>query len=296
MLDFTIKLYRILLETLTEQGFSFVTFRELLSNPGKMVVVLRHDVDKLPLNSLLLARIQHKMGIKVTYYFRAVQESWNDAIIKELADMGHEVGYHYEDMNRYKVHGRMRYVEEALARIAIESFAKNLENLRLIAPVKTICMHGSPIGRWDSRLLWKYYDFKDFGIIGEPYFNVNFEEILYLTDTGRKWNGNIVSVRDKASENLEQLTFDKFSDWKVKPVRGSLMNMTIASSSYQNKYLFRSTYNIIRAAERGELPDRMMITFHPQRWTDKPVRWIKELVWQNIKNVGKYFVIRLRNN
>ncbi len=60
-----------------------------------------------------------------------------------------------------------------------------------------------------------------------------------------------------------------------------------------DQYHFHSTFDIIRAAEAGELPDQIMMTFHPQRWTDKPVPWIKELVMQNIKNqIKKYFIIR----
>jgi len=73
-----------------------------------------------------------------------------------------------------------------LAEIAIESFERNLEKFRKIVPVKSICMHGSPMSKWDSRLLWKYYDYKDFGIDSEPYFDMSFEDKLYLTDTGRR--------------------------------------------------------------------------------------------------------------
>jgi len=58
---------------------------------------------------------------------------------------------------------------------------------------------------------------------------------------------------------------------------------------------FHSTFNIIRAAEEGRLPDKIMMTFHPQRWTDKPAPWMKELVWQNVKNVGKYFLVIVRS-
>lgn len=50
---------------------------------------------------------------------------------------------------------------------------------------------------------------------------------------------------------------------------------------------FRSTFDIIGAAERGLLPDKIMINTHPQRWTDDPVAWTKELIWQNCKNVIK---------
>lgn len=30
-----------------------------------------------------------------------------------------------------------------------------------------------------------------------------------------------------------------------------------------------------------------MLNIHPQRWDDKPWPWVKELVWQNVKNVVK---------
>ncbi len=58
-------------------------------------------------------------------------------------------------------------------------------------------MHGSPVSKWDSRLIWKKYDYKKLGIIGEPYFDVDFSKVLYLTDTGRRWDGEKVSIRDK---------------------------------------------------------------------------------------------------
>jgi hypothetical protein len=55
---------------------------------------------------------------------------------------------------------------------------------------------------------------------------------------------------------------------------------------------FRHTWDIILAAERGLLPDKVMINTHPQRWDDKFGPWVKELVWQNVKNVVKYFYVR----
>ena len=57
---------------------------------------------------------------------------------------------------------------------------------------------------------------------------------------------------------------------------------------------FRTTWDIIEAAERGLLLDKIMINTHPQRWTDNPVEWTKELVWQNVKNVVKRLMLKLR--
>ena len=55
---------------------------------------------------------------------------------------------------------------------------------------------------------------------------------------------------------------------------------------------FRSTFDIIEAAERGLLPDKIMLNTHPQRWDDRFGPWVKELVWQNVKNVAKRVIVR----
>jgi hypothetical protein len=58
-------------------------------------------------------------------------------------------------------------------------------------------MHGSPRSKWDSRRIWDKYDYRKLGVIGEPYFDIDFNEVFYLTDTGRRWDGWKVSLRDK---------------------------------------------------------------------------------------------------
>lgn len=51
-----------------------------MSNPLEKVVILRHDVDRLPGNALKMARLEHEMGVQATYYFRAVSVSWDKTI------------------------------------------------------------------------------------------------------------------------------------------------------------------------------------------------------------------------
>ncbi len=50
---------------------------------------------------------------------------------------------------------------------------------------------------------------------------------------------------------------------------------------------YHSTDQIIEAIKRETFPNKAMMTFHPQRWTDHWLPWGKELVWQNVKNVVK---------
>lgn len=299
-MDFTFKTYKIFLKTLKDQGFSFYTVEGFLRNSLSNGIILRHDVDKLPQNSLAFAEFQHELGIKGTYYFRSVTQSWNKEIIKSISSLGHEIGYHYEDLNLIKnirkADGkRLRSTdpksEKMLAEVAIESFSKNLDKLRTIVPVNTICMHGSPLSSIDNTLLWKYYNYKDYEIIGEPYFDINFENILYLTDTGRKWNGSSYSIRDKASGNNKNKLSD-FENWAVKPIPGSLFNMTDKSSELQKHYDFNATKKITKSIINDQFPQTIMMTFHPQRWTDNILFWFKELLSQNLKNRAKYIIIK----
>ena len=252
MADFTVHKYSQLLKVLIEKDYNFQSFEEYLTNPLKRSIVSRHDVDDRPQNSLTLAKIESGLGMKGTYNFRIVPCSWDEVIIKEIASLGHEIGYHYEDLALCK--GDFER--------AFNSFKENLEKLRDLVPVNTITMHGSPTSRYDSRDLWKHYDYKDLGLIGEPYFDVDFSKVLYLTDTGRKWDGSKVSIRDRVNP-------DK--------------NNELIHKGYQ----IHSTDDIIKAANENALPDTIMFTVHPQRWHNNNLLWVQELVMQNIKNVVK---------
>lgn len=250
-MDFTLNKYNELLASLCKGDYTFQTFGAFISSPEKNAVILRHDVDLLPQNSLAFAKIQAKLGVSGTYYFRAVPESWDEMVIKEIRDLGHEIGYHYECLTTSK--GDLNK--------GIEDFEKNLANLRKLAPVSTICMHGSPMSKYDSKDLWKTFSYSDYQITGEPYFDVNYDAIFYITDTGRKWDGHTSSVRDRVETNLTQT--------------------------------FHSTCDIINAINSNDFPQSVMFTFHPQRWSDNIAMWGRELVFQNFKNViKKQFLVK----
>jgi len=245
MMDFTLDTYKKLLTALADKGYAFQTFASFLEKPGPRSIILRHDIDDRKENSLRFARIQHERGICGTYYFRVVPRSFDETIIREVAGLGHEIGYHYEDMD----------IAGGDPGSAIRHFEEQLGKFRALCPVKTICMHGSPLSPYDNKTLWEHYRFEDFGIIGEPYFSLDFDRVLYLTDTGRRWNGAKVSVRDKVKSGFS--------------------------------YDFRSTGDIIRELNKRGLPAQVMLTFHPQRWNDDVIGWSRELVLQNLKNLVK---------
>ena len=240
-MDFTIVEYTRLLQALKAYGFDSLT--------------LRHDVDLKPQNSLRTARLEAEKGLFGIYYFRAVPESWDETIIRQIAALGHEIGYHYESLTTCNGDVDAAY----------EDFKTNLAALRKIVPVKSICMHGSPRSPYDSKDIWRKYDYHALGIENEPYLDTDFSQTFYLTDTGRRWDGYKVSVRDKIPQYQDE--------WTAKGLS------------------FRSTDDLLKALRDHRIPKNLMITVHPQRWAPFGPAWCKELLLQNAKHLIKRIII-----
>lgn len=270
-MDFTFISFNSLLLSLKTNYINCLTFKEYLIIEKQSVsekkinnstTILRHDIDRLPQNALKLAQMEYSVGIKGTYNFRVVPESYNLEIINKIAKLGHEIAYHYEDVNlvyrRLKRESKNGLIQKnELINLAYKSFCKNLDMFRKNFDIKTICMHGSPRAKYDNRIIWEKYNYRDLGIIGEPYYDIDFKEFAYFTDTGRRWNGHKVSIRDKVNSRYN--------------------------------FNFKTTQQIIDNI--AELPDKVMFTIHPERWQDSLIPWTKELIYQNIKNLVKRAII-----
>lgn len=270
MYDFTLSVFKNLLLGYQANGYKFQTFSQYLIEPKAKVVLLRYDIDKRPKNALILARIQNSLGIKGSFYFRAVKSCMKQEIIKEIASLGHEIGYHYENLatvsRRFPLSNDISKIYEN----GIKDFDLHLKQFREIVPVQTICMHGSPLSKFNSKDLWKKYDYSEFGIIGEPYIDLDFNEVFYLTDTGRRWDGHNVSLRDKINGYQ--------SVWTEKGM------------------VFKSSFEILEALNQQLLPQKIMMTFHPQRWNAMNLTWYSELISQYCKNPLKRILVKMRDS
>ena len=189
MRDFTLSTYRLLLDELLEAGYRTFPLEEVCrSIPEGPFVVLRHDVDRNPQNALKMAKLEKEAGVVSTYYFRMNKKVFIPDIIREISELGHEVGYHFEDLT--SMNG------DAVK--AVDSFKRNIEKFRELVPVSTVSMHGKPLSRFDNRELIKMIDLKELDILCEPYSVVNRLNMVYLTDVGRKWNNRSTNFRDIA--------------------------------------------------------------------------------------------------
>ena len=248
-LDFSLKKLKKLYTAILSNNYQIVTFSDYLKGISRnQVVILRHDIDRSVENALNIAHLEKEMNIHASYYFRYTKAVYNPLIIKEISHLGHEVGYHYEVLA--KTGGNQEK--------AFELFQEELNHFREHVDIKTICMHGSPFSVWDSRKLWDTYNYKDLGLLGEPYFDVSFSRAAYITDTGRKWNSSKSNIRDQVK-----------TSFNVK---------------------FKNTNEIIAAFQNNQLPGIIMINIHPQRWNDSYILWVKELILQNSKNIVKFIL------
>lgn len=246
-MDFTIDKYRELLNTLKQHN----NFK------------IRHDVDLRPGFSLRVAKVEAEMGLHATYYFRTVPESYDENIIQQIVSMGHTAGYHYECLTTCR--GNMDD--------AYKDFCHNLEKLRKLVPIQTACAHGSPKSKWNSQDIWNQHDIHALGIEYEPMMDTDFSKTLYLTDTGRRWDGYRVSVRDKVPRYQEE--------W------------------IKEGLVFHSTDDIIHAINNIEHPihqKELLINTHPQRWMPFGGGWVKEAVLQNSKNIAKRILVNLNQH
>lgn len=199
------------------------------------------------------------MGMHATYYFRSMHFESHADTIRAIVALGHEAGYHYESLTT--CHGNLH--------AAYDDFCANLERLRALAPVHTACAHGSPRSPWNSQDIWNQHDIHSLGIDYEPMLDTDFSSTLYLTDTGRRWDGYRVSVRDKVPQYQEQ--------WE------------------REGLTFRTSDDIIHAISNLKHPihqKSLLLNTHPQRWMPFGPRWMAEASLQYLKNIAKQLIVK----
>ena len=247
-MDFTLRQYAELLKELKNRGYIFYRFAdyasaEELKHPH---VLLRHDVDRLPGRSMKMGEVEHELGAVATYFFRIVPASFRPSIMSALAGLGHEIGFHYEELSDTK----------GDAKAAWELFQKNIKAFKPFGELRSIAMHGRPFSAWDNRDLWQHYDYKTLGIEIEAYRDIDWSQYAYFTDVGRSWNHSL-NRRDHATG--------------ARQIEGASQ---VTSTEELRALLEKDSGNLI-------------ISTHPERWSDSPLGWLQVLGTDAAINVAK---------
>jgi hypothetical protein len=252
--DFTLPGYQQLCQAIQAAGYTIWPIVQYLTCPDhpKRLVLLRHDVDRRPESALRMAQMENETGIHATYYFRSVSGVFNPTIIKKISGLGHEIGYHYETLS--KAHG------DRVA--AIKLFELELNQFRQLCKIETISMHGSPLSPFDNRDLWKSYDFHNYGLVGEAYLSLDFNQLAYVTDTGRTWADNSYNLRDKVAQKHIGIPLHSTND---------------LIQAFNNRFF-----------------TNICITAHPNRWSHTSREWFFNLISDGLANQVKLIIRLLR--
>ena len=179
-----------------------------------------------------MAQEEARLGIASTYYFR-IPNTWHPPTIARVRDLGHEVGLHYEALD--KTQGDLA--------LATQVMHQDLQTLREIAAVTTAAMHGNPLTVYDNRDFWATQSIKDFGLLGEAYLSVDFSHFHYFSDTGRSWLANHFNIYDAPVGSQSPSTTPSVAT----------TNQLIAALPYLDRSLYLVT--------------------HPERWSANIMEW-----------------------
>ena len=217
---FTYKNWDKFCKTLSNKGVISVPAKQVFELNSKYLV-LKHDVETNVKKAYKIAKIESKYGHKGSYYVQAylLNNAKNVEYLKKMADMGHEISYHYDVLDASKGDYEKAEIE----------YAKNVEIFKNNGfEIVTVCQHGNPVvervGYTSNR------DFFRNEKIAEKYSNqsdimVNFAnnantQYSYYSDAGRKFNkiydpffNDVVNSDDKNEpfENLD-LLFDSIGE------------------------------------------------------------------------------------
>jgi hypothetical protein len=237
--DFIFTVYRDLIAEIKKTGFKVLTLKDYFQQQkdAPAFFIMRHDVDRRPEHALKMALLESSFGIKSTYYFRVNKRVYRKEIIQKIAELGHEIGYHYEVVD--KAHGDMK--------LAGRIFDFELAQLRALTDISTAAMHGNPLTSWDNKDFWQHFSLSQYNLLGEAYISIHNPDLFYVTDTGRGWN--------RAAFNLK----DIFSDSSVS---------LLPSISTTGQLV-----NLIRIKKYP----KMYLQVHPNRWSWWWLQWYKQL-------------------
>jgi len=274
---FTFRSYRKLLDTALQHGFSIHGIEKYLANrkdgfiPEGKFIALRHDVDYFPKRALELAKIEAEYGLSTTYYVRRRFFDNNVELIREIAGLKHQIGYHYEEVD---IHQKAPNLQ--IERDAVGFFIGSLLDLdRLGFPIRTVCPHGNPLTDVDNRQV--VHLFRDEGFLDKIAFTYDRDEIktkiadrllgdASIDITGKDFD---LYIPDTGRFNPKYNLKDRIDDC---PITG-----------------IKSIDSLNQILEQGQYC-RIYMNMHPDRWSGKTTTWLFDFAFDTAKNIAKKYM------
>lgn len=274
---FTFDSYRKLLDKALQHGFSIHGIEKYLANrkegfvPEDKFIAIRHDVDYFPGRALELAIIESEYGLETTYYIRRRFFDDKVELIRAIARLKHQIGYHYEEVDTHQKAPNLQ-----IERDAVGFFIGSLLDLdRLGFPIRTVCPHGNPLTDVDNRQVVHLLRDENF-----------LDRIAFTYDRNE--------IRDKISDRL-------LGDASI-DITGEDFDLYIPDTGRFNpKYNLKDRIDncVITGLKsiddfshilRQEQHTRIYMNMHPDRWSGKMTTWFFDFAFDTAKNMVKKFM------
>ena len=215
----------------------FIRAYEILSQGiegNEDTVLLRFDVERDPKHCLEIGIELMEKSVCATMYFHSREGVYNSEVMLELQDLGHEIGYHHECLDRAKGNSDL----------AREIFLKDLQKFRDDGiEVRTVCQHseiGFPMNGYDSNadLFRRHPDLRsEANLLGEIYIDLNLKwGEVYVPDTFK----GMVDFSTKIKELEMNRGFTGIvihpHRWRKNPLRSTHESVKDLSSMMIRKY------------------------------------------------------------
>jgi len=274
---FTFNSYKSLLDCIRENGFAIYGIEEILvarrdgTMPKGKYVAIRHDVDYFPGRALTMAAIESERKIATTYYIRRRFFDENIDMVQRIGGMGHQIGYHYEEVDTHQKAPNMQ-----VGRDAVGFFIGSLLDIdRLGFHIKSVCAHGNPLTDVDNRQV--VHLLRDENYLDKLAFTYDREE-----------------VKSKVSQRL-------IGDASI-DITGDDFDLYIPDTGRFNpRYNLKDRIDDCDIARLSNLDDfkriladdsnrRIYMNMHPDRWSGDAATWLFDFAFDTAKNFVKRFM------
>jgi hypothetical protein len=231
--DFTLEFYVHLLESLGNV-YTIIPFCQAPARKTPYLI-LRHDIDYSVSAALRFAKIEHAAGVRATYFalfsdsLYDVNNEENSRMVKQIAQLGHEIGLHYFPHDYYKTHGNPEKTLKTQIRLL-----EQISGQKVI----TIARHNA----WDRD---PFANHKGLINANSPYYRGD----LYVHDSCRAWSSiqGLISLFSAAPPKRVQLLIHP-DNWQTDKVdrrtlldrllRNTLKNSSVLRKEFEKYWIY----------------------------------------------------------
>lgn len=230
-MKFFLEDYVQLINSFKNSGYKFIFFGEENLDNSKEVI-LRHDVDFSLLKALKMAKIENDLGVKSTYFILIGTEFYNPflyenrKIIKEILQLGHSIGVHF-DVANYENNAN----EDLLNSINDEI---NILSNIISKPINCISFH-RPI----KELLNKKISNDFISAYEERYF----KEFSYISDSRFNWKNNPYELISNHATKIQCLVHPIWYSTNIKTSKQIVCELLDEKNKCINNALYKNITN-----------------------------------------------------